>query len=169
MAKSETKAEERREEDKKERDHRARGGGMHESHAGHRMVGGGMELKTEGDMPGDRARRASGGSSEDDTKGRRSREKVNEYNAVGSPAVKAAEDEEPGFKKGGEARKKRRDGGMASGESEAPRMDRRSRGGHEKRAAGGRTGSHSPYSSGANISAPSKDKSGDGRESNGPA
>lgn len=178
MAMHESKAEERREdkkeEAKKERDHRARGGGMHESHDGHRMVSSGMEMKNTGDHPGEahggptrHHKRARGGSSEDDTKPRESRAKVQEYNAQGSNEVREATDETPEFKQGGEARKKRKSGGMAEGEHEMRRMDHKARGGHAKRAAGG--AAHSPYTSGAHIEAPTKDKNGMGYEGVGPA
>lgn len=172
MAMHESKAEERREdkkeEAKKERDHRARGGGMHESHAGHRMVSSGAEMKNMGDAPGAaHHKRARGGSSEDDTKGTERREKAQIYNAQGSNEVREATDETPEFKKGGEARKKRKSGGMAEGEHEMRRMDHKARGGHAKRAAGG--AAHSPYTSGAHIEAPTKDKNGMGYEGVGPA
>lgn len=171
----ETKAEERREEEHKEHEHRARGGGMHESHAGHRMVSSGMEMKNTGDHPGEahggpmrHHKRARGGSSEDDTKPRESRAKINEYNAVGAPETHEAADEEPGFKKGGEARPKRKRGGMAEGEHEMRRMDHKARGGHAKRAAGG-AASHSPYTSGAKIEAPTDEKAARGHEGAMPA
>lgn len=87
----------------------------------------------------------------------KSKKKMNVYNGAGSPQVAAAEDETPGFKKGGVAKKKRdheklADGGMAEGGMAKHRMDKKSRGGHHKRASGGRT----PYSSGSNTSAPSE-------------
>lgn len=72
------------------------------------------------------------------------------YNAVGSKAVEAAEDETGEFKKGGVAKKKRdheklKSGGMAEGGMAAMRADKKPR---HKRAAGGKT----PYSSGKNTS-----------------
>lgn len=61
-------------------------------------------------------------------------EKVNEYNAQGSPEVGEAEDEAEDFKAGGHT--KRKHGGHAEGERAKARADRAPRG---KRAAGGRT------------------------------
>jgi len=95
-----------------------------------------------------------------------------EYNAVGSKAMEAADDEEPGFHKGGrakkEAAKKRKEheklkhGGRAEGEEAKERADRKPRGEHRhKRAAGGRT----PYSTGSKESAGMDDKKGAGHES----
>lgn len=114
-------------------------------------------MNVEGDKPGSGYdKRADGG--------RTKKEAINQYNAVGSPEVDEATDEKPGFKKGGEAHKKRRDGGMAEGGADMPRMDHKARGGHAKRASGGKAGGGSPYSSGASLSAPSNDKSGQGKE-----
>lgn len=59
-------------------------------------------------------------------------EKVNVYNAAGSPEVREAEDEEEDFKHGGKA--KRKHGGHAEGEMAMHRADRMPRG---RRAAGG--------------------------------
>jgi hypothetical protein len=67
-------------------------------------------------------KRAKGGST-----------KANEYNAKGSPAMKAASDSTDGFKRGGKV--KRKDGGRIEGEKSKERLDKRARGG-------------SPYSSG---------------------
>ena len=71
------------------------------------------------------------------------RGKANIYNAKGSPEVSEAEDEKPGFKKGGKA--KRKDGGKVDGHMAAMRADKKPR---HHRAAGGRT----PYSSGHEVS-----------------
>lgn len=83
----------------------------------------------------------------------------NVYNAKGSPEMESAEDETPGFKKGGVAKKKRdheklKKGGKVEGEMAKMRADKKPRGHHaegghakmehHKRAAGGRT----PYTSG---------------------
>lgn len=87
--------------------------------------------------------------------------KVTEYNAKGSPAMAAADDKTPGFKKGGKKAKggavsvevakkasggevaapktKLKSGGTVMGTKSATRLDKRARGG---RMAGG-----SPYSS----------------------
>lgn len=159
--------EERSRESRGGREHRARGGGMHDTHAGMREASHGMELNTEGPMPGHpedkhgggvgkehHKRRRRGGSSEGESS---EHNKVQEYNAQGSNEMNEAGDEKPGFKKGGETHKKRRHGGMAEGEMEKPRLDRRPR-----RAAGG--GLHNPYSSAANFSPPSNDKAGRGYE-----
>ena len=76
------------------------------------------------------------------------KEKMQVYNAKGSKAVDAAEDEEGDFKKGGVAKKKRdheklKSGGHVEGDK-AKHMAHKPRGEHHKRKAGGRT----PYSSG---------------------
>lgn len=91
---------------------------------------------------GGRGRHARGGATKD-------RKEINQYNAVGSPTAKEAEDQTPDFKKGG--RKHRKDGGMADGGMSESRDDRPMRG---RRAAGGRAGGHSPYSSGRALNAP---------------
>lgn len=64
---------------------------------------------------------------------------VQEYNAQGSNEAREAEDEDPDFKRGGKARK-RKAGGHAEGEHSKHRSDRapRGRAEHEKRKAGGR-------------------------------
>lgn len=76
--------------------------------------------------------------------------KMQIYNASGSKAVDAAEDETADFKKGGVAKKKKdheklKSGGMAEGGMAMKRADKKPR---HKRASGGRT----PYSSGKNTS-----------------
>lgn len=99
------------------------------------------------------------------------RGKMQVYNAEGSKAVEAAEDEADDFKKGGVAKKKKdheklKHGGHAEGMEMKHRADKKSRGGHahrkpdgefkhggkthemHKRAEGGRT----PYSSGHKTS-----------------
>lgn len=125
-----------------------------------------------------RARRKDGGEVAKDPKPQM-------YNAQGSKAAEAAEDEDPDFKKGG---RKRKAGGVAEGHEARQRMDRPERGkrkeggaakreeereeraehemkhgGREKRAAGGRTG-HSPYSSGAHLTPPKEGGPGAGHE-----
>lgn len=79
---------------------------------------------------------------------RSAKKKMQIYNAQGSKAVDAAEDETGEFKKGGRAKHaKRKDGGMVDGAMAK-------KGGHKprvhKRAAGGKT----PYSSGHSTSMP---------------
>ena len=76
--------------------------------------------------------------------------KMQVYNAQGSKAVGAAEDETGEFKKGGVAKKKRdheklKHGGHAEGHMAMVRADKKSR---HKRAMGGKT----PYSSGKETS-----------------
>lgn len=93
-----------------------------------------------------RPRRAKGGKA------------VNKYNAQGSPAMDAAEDETEDFKRGG--RSKRKAGGMAEGGASEMRADKMPRGRH---AAGGRA-SHSPYSSGSKISMNVGDEASKGHE-----
>lgn len=92
----------------------------------------------------------------------------NVYNAAGSPEMESADDETPGMKKGGKAKKhmKRKHGGKVEGHEPKHRADKKARGGHvkkhperakehermgehfmmerHKRASGGRT----PYTSG---------------------
>jgi hypothetical protein len=87
--------------------------------------------------------------------------KMQMYNAQGSKAAAAAEDETPEFKKGGVAKKKKdheklKSGGAAEGKMAAMRADKKPRGEHHKRAAGGRT----PYSSGHETSMPKGDNNG---------
>ncbi len=168
MAKKETLKEEAKaehetvSEERKEHENKARGGGVHDTHAGMRQASGGMELNTEGPMPGHpmdkrggRARRRRGGG----TDGESEHVKAQEYNAQGSNEMHEAGDETPGFKRGGkkEEHKRRRDGGMAEGEMEKPRLDRRPR-----RAAGG--GLHNPYSSAAAFKEPTDNKAARGME-----
>ena len=148
--------------EKAEHENKARGGGVHSTHGGFRSASGGMEMNTEGPMPGHmadkhggRARRKSGGGTDGSAPDNAEHGKVNVYNASGSPAMASAKDETPGFKKGGH--KKRRDGGMAEGGMEAPRLDRRPR-----RAAGG--GVHSPYSSASAFAPPTDNKAARGQE-----
>lgn len=91
----------------------------------------------------------------------------NVYNAEGSPEMESADDETPGFKKGGKVKKhmKRKEGGHVEGEKEKHRADKKSRGGEvHKRAAGGRT----PYTSGHNTTS-DVDKAASGHESERPA
>jgi hypothetical protein len=109
------------------------------------------------------------------------KEAGDEYNAVGSPAMAAAHDEKPGFKKGGrakhetEAEEKREEekkkkkhmkrGGHVEGEKAHERADRKPRGEHRhKRAAGGRT----PYSTGTKETSGMDDRKGAGHESERP-
>ena len=63
--------------------------------------------------------------------------KVNQYNAVGAPGGKEAEDTTPEFKKGGATKKKHKDGGHVKGKAPKHRLDRK------PRASGGRN----PYTS----------------------
>ena len=155
-------------EERKEHEKRARGG--HATHAGMREASGGMELNTEGPMPGHPEDKHGGGAGETHHKRRRrggrsegegegsEHQKVQEYNAQGSKEMGEAGDEKPGFKKGGEPHKRRRHGGMAEGKMERERLDRRPR-----RAAGG--GLHDPYSSAARFSPPENNTAGRGYES----
>jgi hypothetical protein len=99
---------------------------------------------------GGRAPRAMGGNSTDGSTNRPV--KGNAYNAVGSPEMAEAQDETPGFHKGGKA--KRKSGGTSEGETEMRRHDRHARGGAAK----------SPYSTGASLSQPSDDRQGRGYE-----
>lgn len=78
---------------------------------------------------------------------------TNEYNAKGSPAMAAADDEKAEFKKGGEMKK----GGHVHGTKAASRLDKRARGG---RMSGG----GSPYSSAKGGTPPASNSSGDGHE-----
>jgi hypothetical protein len=106
-----------------------------------------------------RSRRAAGGSMPNNQKARTS-EKVNEYNASGSPEMKEATERTPSFRRGGAMK----EGGDAEGEMmDKKRYDRQARGG---RAMGG---SKSPYSSGAMLSPPATDKDGRGYENAKPA
>ena len=87
--------------------------------------------------------------------------KINEYNAVGSPEVKEAKDEEEGFKKGGA----KKEGGHAEGKKAKHRLDKAARGGHmkmKKHAAGG-----SPFTSAAKRSPYLNKGAGDGHVSDG--
>lgn len=114
--------------------------------------GGGVSMMNMGDDPGmGHKKRAKGGKA------------VQVYNAAGSEAMKSAEDETPGFTKGGHA--KRAAGGMVDGDKAPKRLDMAKRGGHAKRASGGGT----PYSSGRNLAEPKMDKDGMGHENAGPA
>lgn len=103
----ETKAEEHREEEKKKREHRKRGG-----HVGHK-------------------KRAKGGAVDGEEKA-----EVTEYNAQGSPAMRAAKKtKDDGFRRGGAAhhekhKKHMKHGGHVEGEKEHERLDKRARGGH---------------------------------------
>lgn len=157
-----------------EREGRKHGGhaGKHMTHGGSRMASGGhMELNTEGPHPGHpsadegrhegdkkggRAKRARGGKSGDGEASEH--EKAQEYNAVGSNEMKEADDQTPGFKKGGAKHHKRRSGGHAEGKMSDHRLDRRPR-----RAMGGKAG-HNPYSSAADMSAPANVESARGYE-----
>lgn len=107
----------------------------------------GSEVMAEMPMPVRRPRRKAGGKT------------INEYNAVGSPAMAAAKDQTEDFKKGG--RPKRAAGGMADGAASMPRGDQAPRG---RLAKGGRAGG-SPYSSGRTLGSPKDDKAGRGHES----
>jgi len=87
--------------------------------------------------------------------------KLQVYNAKGSKAEESAMDEHGDFHKGGVAKKKRdheklRAGGMAEGKEAMHRGDKKPRGEHHKRAAGGRT----PYSSGHETHMSKDDHSG---------
>lgn len=84
--------------------------------------------------------------------------KVNEYNAQGSPEAKEAKDETAEFKRGGH---KMKEGGHVHGHKSAKRLD--------KRARGGRTGGHSPYSSAKGGSDAMTGGAGNGREMNAPS
>lgn len=87
--------------------------------------------------------------------------KVNEYNAVGSPEVREAKNEEPGFKKGGKMKK----GGHAEGMKSHHRLDKAKRGGHIKKAAAG----GSPFTAAAKRSPYSNKGAGEGHDSDGPS
>lgn len=82
--------------------------------------------------------------------------KVTMYNAKGSPAAAAADDEKAEFKSGG----KMKHGGSVHGEKSAKRLD--------KRARGGRMGGGSPYSSAKGGMDATKGGAGNGREMNAP-
>ncbi len=136
-----------------------------------------MEVKNEGDEPMAHGGRHRGKHA----RGGHAKEKVNLYNAQGSPEAKEAEDEKDEFSKGG--RKKRTAGGVAPGVAAAPRGDKgmrgRAAGGkaqalkrggkaeeeeekeeeREHHARGGRAG-NSPWSSGKQLTAPERAKSG---------
>lgn len=119
---------------------------------------------------GDRVMRGHTDSGLSDTGSRDLRGRINQYNAQGSPAMKTAVDETPGFQRGGRKRAHRRDGGTATGATAAPRMD------HARRQAGGsapgnRTGKgvRTPYSSGSSLSPPADDRPGRGYEGGPPA
>jgi hypothetical protein len=82
--------------------------------------------------------------------------KVNEYNAVGSPEVKEAKNEEAGFKKGGKMKK----GGHADGAKSHHRLDKAKRGGKiGKHAAGG-----SPFTAAAHRTPYSNSGDGEGHD-----
>jgi hypothetical protein len=81
------------------------------------------------------------------------------YNAPDANETKEATNETPSFKRGGHKR-----GGMAEGKMEGERLDRRPR-----RAAGGKAGGSSPYSSASNMTAPETGMDGRGYESSPPA
>lgn len=84
--------------------------------------------------------------------------KISEYNAQGSQAEKEADDETPGFHKGGATKKKHKDGGHVKGKMPKHRLDRK------PRASGGR----SPYSSAESASGGAEEDEGGKREVNGP-
>lgn len=98
--------------------------------------------------------------------GEEKKAKMQVYNAQGSKAEEAGEDETPDFKKGGRAKKKA--GGHVEGKKEEERMDRRKRehhakGGHvgrAKRSMGGR----SPYSSAHDVKGEADSTAGRGHE-----
>ena len=77
------------------------------------------------------------------------KEKVNVYNAKGSPEEKEAEDEKDEFKRGGA--KKRAAGGRADGERPMDRLDHAPRGRH---AAGGQVKGNNPFSAGHRLTSP---------------
>lgn len=141
-------------------------GKMHPTHGDHRMASGGHMMHNRGPHPGDgHPRHAEGGKLDDDDDYEPKKErdgKVQVYNAQGSAAMRSAEDEEPGFSEGGKAKKKKklREGGHAEGEKSMHRLDRRPR-----RAAGGRTEGHNPYSSASKMQAPENTLAGSGFES----
>lgn len=94
-----------------------------------------------------------------------SKMKAYEYNAKGSPDEKEADDEMPGFKKGGRMKKAKKlaHGGKAMGKEPKHRLDRK------PRASGGR----SPYSSAENAKGGAaedeegkRDVTGEGAETN---
>lgn len=144
-----------------------RGGATHPTHGGHRMAHGGHMMHNRGPHPGHgHPHHAKGGEAQDDEEGETKNMRdahADEYNAQGTPAMKSATDQEPGFAEGGKAKRKRkhhRDGGHASGEMEHHRLDRRPR-----RAAGGRTeGGHNPYSSASKMESPEDTTTGRGYE-----
>lgn len=86
---------------------------------------------------------------------------VNEYNAKGSPEVKEAKNEEPGFKKGG---RKLKAGGHAEGKKSHHRLDKAKRGGHIKKAAAG----GSPFTTAAKRTGYSNSGAGEGHDRDGP-
>jgi hypothetical protein len=101
-----------------------------------------------------RERRASGGKAAETEPLRP--EHGNLYNAKDSPEGKHAEhDESDGFKRGGMAKKKRKEGGKVEGEEAKHHMGKRARGGHVKGkfAKGG-----APFSAAHHISPPGNDK-----------
>lgn len=83
---------------------------------------------------------------------------VNEYNAKGSPAMAAADDEKAEFKKGG----KMKEGGHVHGHKSAKRLDKRARGG---RMSGG----GSPYSSAKGGTDAMQGGAGNGRDMDAPS
>jgi len=86
--------------------------------------------------------------------------KVNEYNAVGSPEEKEADDTMPEFNAGGKVKKakKHAHGGHADGKAPKHRLDRK------PRASGGR----SPYSTGEKVSGGAAEDDEGKREETGP-
>lgn len=120
----------------------------HPTHGGHRSASGGHELDSEAPLPGHSVDNKGIATASGFAKGGHVMDKEDTkpqvYNAQGSNEMDEAKDETPGFKKGG--REKRKSGGMAMGEKAMDRMDRRPR-----RAAGGRTSGHNPYSSASSF------------------
>jgi hypothetical protein len=134
------------------REHRARGGMA-------KMKNMGAEPGLPNDKDGDEMKR---GGHKRRARGGGAREHVQLYNAPDSNEMHEAEDETPGFKRGGK-HEKRKHGGMAEGKMEHERLDRRPR-----RAAGGKAG-NTPYSSASAMTAPESGMNGRGFESSGPA
>ena len=80
--------------------------------------------------------------------------KINEYNAVGAPEVKEAENKKPGFKSGGKA----------EGKKAHKRLDKRARGGAMKKCAAG----GSPFTAAAKRTTYLNKGAGEGHENDGP-
>lgn len=91
------------------------------------------------------------------SKGGKTKSKINEYNAQGSPEVSEAKNEKEGFKRGGGIKGKH--AGHAEGTKSHMRLDKKPR----KLAAGG-----SPYSSAKKMSMYGTGGESDGHQGDGP-